>query len=117
MSIDELSRASDYIIMLLLVPYVGVRVWNAAVMPDELRRPVAVFLWLQAAIYALLMVGLLLLRLWEPIPPLVWVNTVFIKLQMITVVVVALRMSKLRKARLIQSVMLAFMALFLGGGK
>ena len=117
MSIDEIVRTCAYIVMILFVPYIGVRVWNAAVMPDELRRPVAVFLWLQAAIYTLFMAGLLLLRLWHPSALMLWVNTCFIVAQAIVVLIVAVRMSRLRRARLIQSVMLAFMAMFLGGGK
>ena len=117
MSTDELIRTASYIVMILFVPYIGVRVWNAVVMPAELRRPVAVFLWLQASIYTLIMAGLLLLRLWQPSFVLLYVNTTLIAAQAVIVLVVALRMSKLRKARLIQSVMLAFMALFLGGGK
>ena len=117
MSTDELIRTASYIVMILFVPYIGVRVWNAVVMPDELRRPVAVFLWLQAAIYTLFMAGLLLLRLWQASPLMLYVNTTLIAAQAVIVLVVALRMSKLRKARLIQSVMLAFMALILGGGK
>ena len=117
MSTDELIRTASYIVMILFVPYIGVRVWNAVVMPAELRRPVALFLWLQASIYTLIMAGLLLLRLWQPSTLLLYVNTVLIAVQAVIVLVVALRMSKLRKARLIQSVMLAFMALFLGGGK
>lgn len=117
MSIDEILRTVAYIIMILFVPYVGVRVWNAVVMPDELRRPVAAFLWLQASIYTLLMSGLLLLRLWQPQPVLLYVNTALITAQAAIVLLVALRMSRLRRARLIQSIMLAFTALILGGGK
>ena len=112
-----MSRAFDYIVMILVVPYIGVRVWNAVVMPDELRRPVAMFLWLQAAIYTLFMAGLLLLRLWEPVPLLVWTNTLFIKVQMLVVVVVALRMSRMHAARLIQVLALSVSALFIGGSK
>lgn len=117
MSVDELIRTASYIVMILLVPYVGVRVWNAVVMPDELRRPVAMFLWLQAAIYTLFMAGLLLLRLWQPSPLMLYVNTFFIVAQAITVLVVALRMSRLHRARLIQALVIGFMAMFLGGGK
>jgi len=117
MSIDEMSRAFDYIIIVLLVPHIGVRVWNAVVMPDELRRPVAVFLWLQAAIYAFFMIGLLLLRLWQPSETMVWMNTILIKVQMLTAVVVAIRMSKMHAARLIQVLVLALMASLFGGGK
>lgn len=117
MSIDELIRTFAYVLMILFVPYIGVRVWNAVVMPDELRRPVAVFLWLQAAIYTLFMAGLILLRLWQPSPLMLWVNTLFIVAQAIVVLVVALRMSKMHAARLIQVIALAFVALFLGGGK
>lgn len=117
MSIDELIRTASYIVMILFVPYVGVRVWNAVVMPDALRRPVALFLWLQAGIYTLFMAGLLLLRLWQPNPLMLWFNTVLIVAQAIIVVIVAVRMSKLHRAKPIQSVMLAFMALILGGSK
>ena len=117
MSIDELIRTASYIVMILFVPYVGVRVWNAVVMPDELRRPIAVFLWLQAAIYTLFMAGLLLLRLWQASPLMLYVNTVFIAAQALTVLIVAVRMSRLRAARLIQALALGFVAMFLGGSK
>lgn len=117
MSIDELARTASYILMILFVPYIGVRVWNAVVMPDELRRPVAVFLWLQAGIYTLFMAGLLLLRLWEPVPLMLWANTLFIVAQAIVVLVVAVRMAKLHAARLIQAVVIGIVAMFLGGGK
>ena len=117
MSIDEIARTASYVTMILFVPYIGVRVWNAVVMPDELRRPVAMFLWLQAAIYTLLMTGLLLLRLWQPSAVLLWTNTALITLQAIVVLIVAVRMSRLRAARLIQAVVIGFVALFLGGGK
>jgi|SRR5690606_7124409 len=117
MSIDELIRTASYIVMILFVPYVGVRVWNAVVMPDELRRPVAVFLWLQACIYTLLMTGLLLLRLWQPSPLALWVNTFLIAAQALTVLVVAVRMSRMHAARLIQALALGIVAMFLGGSK
>lgn len=117
MSIDELARTASYILMILFVPYIGVRVWNAVVMPDELRRPVAVFLWLQAGIYTLFMAGLLLLRLWEPVPLMLWANTLFIVAQAIVVLVVAVRMARLHAARLIQAVVIGVVAMFLGGGK
>ena len=117
MSIDELARTASYILMILFVPYIGVRVWNAVVMPDEMRRPVAMFLWLQAGIYTLFMAGLLLLRLWEPVPLMLWANTLFIVAQAIVVLVVAVRMAKLHAARLIQAVVICIVAMFLGGGK
>ncbi len=117
MSIDEIARTASYILMILFVPYIGVRVWNAVGMPDELRRPVAVFLWLQAGIYTLFMAGLLLLRLWEPVPLMLWANTLFIVAQAIVVLVVAVRMAKLHAARLIQVLVLALMASLFGGGK
>lgn len=117
MSTDELIRTASYIVMILFVPYIGVRVWNAVVMPDELRRPVAVFLWLQASIYTLIMAGLLLLRLWQPSFVLLYVNTTLIAAQAIIVLVVAVRMSRLHAARLLQIFAIGFMALFLGGSK
>lgn len=91
MSIDELIRTASYIVLILFVPHIGVRVWNAVVMPDELRRPVAVFLWLQASIYTLIMTGLLLLRLWQPSFVLLYVNTTLIVAQAVIVLVVAVR--------------------------
>ena len=75
MSADEVVRAMSYAVMIAAFGYIGVRVWNATVMPEMLRRPVAVLLWLQGAIYALIMIGLLLLRLAHPVPALLWVNT------------------------------------------
>ena len=91
MSIDELIRTASYIVMIPFLPYIGVRVWNAVVMPDELRRPVAIFLWLQASIYTLIMAGLLLLRLWQPSFVLLYVNTTLIAAQAVIVLVVAVR--------------------------
>ena len=117
MSIDELLRTASYVVMILLVPYIGVRVWNAVVMPDELRRPVAMFLWLQASIYTLFMAGLLLLRLWHSVPLLLWVNTAFIIAQAAIVLIVAVRMSRMHAARLIQVLALSISALFIGGSK
>ena len=70
MSADEVVRAMSYAVMIAAFGYIGVRVWNATVMPEMLRRPVAVLLWLQGAIYALIMIGLLLLRLAHPVPAL-----------------------------------------------
>ena len=117
MSIDEIARTISYVVIILFVPYIGVRVWNAVVMPDELRRPVAAFLWLQASVYTLLMAGLLLLRLWQPVPLLLWVNTAFIIAQAAVVLVVALRMSRMHAARLIQVLALSISVLFIGGSK
>lgn len=117
MSIDELIRTASYIVMIPLIPYVAARVWNAVVMPDELRRPVAVFLWLQAAIYTFFMAGLLLLRLWHGVPLMLWANTFFIVAQALTVLVVALRMSRLHRSKLIQTLVIGLATLFLGGGK
>lgn len=103
--------------MILFVPYIGVRVWNAVVMPDELRRPVAVFLWLQACIYTLLMTGLLLARLWKPSHVLLWTNTYLIALQSVVVVLVAFRISKMRAARMLQVLVIGVIAFLFGGSK
>jgi len=58
-----------------------------------------------------------LLRLWEPVPLMLWANTLFIVAQAIVVLVVAVRMAKLHAARLIQAVVIGIVAMFLGGGK
>lgn len=98
MSADEVVRTVAYIAMMPGLSYVGVRVWNAVIMPEELRRPVAVILWLQSAIYTLLMVGLLLTRLWQqPVPGLLYLNTIFILMQAAMIVLVCVRVSRLRR--------------------
>ena len=101
MSTDEILRTISYCVMIPGAAYVGIRVWNAAIMPSGIRRPVAVFLWLQSAIYSLFMIGLFLLRLWQPQQSLVWLNTFLIMTQAIMVVVVILRLSMMRKIALV----------------
>lgn len=100
MGIDEIIRTVAYTVIIPGAAYTGVKVWNAHIMPEHLRRPVAVFLFTQSAIYTLLMAGLLLTHLYRPMPPLLWLNTVFIFSQAVTVTVVALRLSRLRNALL-----------------
>ena len=51
MSIDEILRTIMYVLLIPGLAYLGVRVWNAVVMPEVLRRPIAVMLWLQSGIY------------------------------------------------------------------
>ena len=87
--------------------YVGIRVWNAVIMPSGIRRPGAVFLWLQSSIYSLFMIGLFLLRLWQPVQALVWLNTFLIMTQAVMVLVVILRLSVLRKMAIITLVISA----------
>ena len=89
MSIDEILRTIMYVLLIPGLAYLGVRVWNAVVMPEVLRRPIAVMLWLQSGIYTLFMVGLLSLRLWQPLPVLLWVNTSLIAAQSLTIVYIA----------------------------
>jgi hypothetical protein len=95
---DEIIRAIGYCILIPGSAYVGVRIWNAAIMPDRLRRPVATFLWLQSAIYTLLMTGLFLSRLWHPQPALLWLNTFLIIAQACTVIIVLVRVSRIKRA-------------------
>ena len=42
MSIDEILRTIMYVLLIPGLAYLGVRVWNAVVMPEVLRRPIAV---------------------------------------------------------------------------
>lgn len=91
MSIDEILRTIMYVLLIPGLAYLGIRVWNAVVMPDVLRRPIAVLLWLQSGIYMLFMVGLLALRLWQLLPFLLWVNTVFIASQSLLIVYIGVR--------------------------
>lgn len=111
MSVDEILRTISYCVMIPGAAYIAVRVWNAAIMPVGFRRPVALFLWLQSAIYTLFMIGLFLLRLWQPQPALVWLNTFFIMTQAAIVIVVILRLSVMRKITLVALALSA--ALFL----
>jgi len=101
MSTDEVIRALAYALMVASFAYIGVRVWNATMMPDMLRRPVAVLLWLQASIYALIMIGLLLLRLAHPVPALVWLNTALITTQAVVCLYVLVQVFRRQAARLI----------------
>ncbi len=115
MSIDETIRAFAYALMIASFAYIGVRVWNATVMPEMLRRPVAVLLWLQATIYALIMTGLLLLRLAHPVPWLLWVNTALIAAQAGVCLYVLVQVFRHHAARLV-GVLLAGMVMGLRGG-
>ncbi len=105
MSADEVVRAMSYAVMIAAFGYIGVRVWNATVMPEMLRRPVAVLLWLQGAIYALIMIGLLLLRLAHPVPALLWVNTGLILAQALVCVFVIGKMFRRHATRLLAAFM------------
>lgn len=100
MGIDEIIRTVAYTVIIPGAAYTGVKVWNAHIMPEHLRRPVAVFLFTQSAIYSLLMAGLLLTHIYHPMPPILWINTAFIFSQAVTVTVVALRLSRIRNALL-----------------
>lgn len=111
MGFDEVLRAMAYASMVASLAYIGVRVWNAAMMPDTLRRPVAILLWLQASIYALIMAGLLLLRLAHPIPGLLYMNTALITLQALVCVSVVVRMIRFRALRL--AILFAVMVMML----
>ena len=104
MSADEVVRAMSYAVMIAAFGYIGVRVWNATVMPEMLRRPVALLLWLQGAIYALIMIGLLLLRLAHPVPALLWVNTGLILTQALVCVFVMVKVFRRHAARLLATV-------------
>lgn len=113
MSIDEVIRTFSYAGLIAAIAFIGVRVWNAAMMPDLLRRPVALILWLQASIYLLIMVGLLLLRFHHVIPPLVWVNTALIFAQAVTAWYVVVKMLGRRAIHAVMAVVFLFVLFLL----
>lgn len=109
MSTDEVVRALSYAVMIAGFSYIGVRVWNAVMMPEMLRRPVAVLLWLQGAIYALIMVGLLLSRLWHSVPVLLLANTCLIAAQATVCVYVIAKIFRRHALRLLAALVVAFL--------
>lgn len=111
MSTDEIVRTTMYVFLIPGLAYLGVRVWNAAMMPEMLRRPIATILWLQSGIYTLFMVGLILLRFAHPLSGLVWLNTALIFLQALLVLRVLWRIYN-RSLRLILLVLVAVLVLF-----
>lgn len=113
MSPDEIMRALFYSFIIPGATYMGVRVWNGVIMPPELRRPIAIWLWLQAAIYAMFMVGLFLLRLWNPSQALLWFNTMLIGLQAATTIAAVVQVSRLRKVKSLLPIVLFFIAMLL----
>jgi len=115
MSIDEILRTIMYVLLIPGLAYLGVRVWNAVVMPEVLRRPIAVLLWLQSGIYMLFMVGLLALRLWQPLPFLLWVNTVFIASQSLLIVYIGVRVWHNKIMPILSLVMLFVLTILLLG--
>lgn len=115
MSIDEILRTIMYVLLIPGLAYLGVRVWNAVVMPEVLRRPIAVMLWLQSGIYTLFMVGLLSLRLWQPLPVLLWVNTSLIAAQSLMIVYIAYKVWHSKIKPLLSLVMLLVLTILLLG--
>lgn len=113
MSIDEILRTIMYVLLIPGLAYLGVRVWNAVVMPEVLRRPIAVMLWLQSGIYMLFMVDLLALRLWQPLPFLLWVNTVFIASQSLLIVYIGVRVWHNKIKPILSMVMLFVLTILL----
>ena len=113
MAIDEILRSFSYAGLIAAIAFIGVRVWDAAMMPDMLRRPVAVILWLQASIYLLIMVGLLLLRFHHAIPPLVYLNTALIFGQAVTAWYVVVKMLGRRAIHAVMAVVFLFVLLLL----
>jgi hypothetical protein len=115
MSIDEILRTIMYVLLIPGLAYLGVRVWNAVVMPEVLRRPIAVMLWLQSGIYSLFMVGLLALRLWQPLPVLLWVNTAMIASQSLLIVYIGVRVWHNKIKPILSLVMLFVLTILLLG--
>lgn len=114
MDIDEIIRIVAYTVIIPGAAYIGVKVWNARIMPDHLRCPVSVFLFMQSAIYTLLMTGLLLTHVYRPVPLLLWLNTMFIFSQAVTVTVVALRLFRIRHTLLFVAFMVVVALLLIG---
>lgn len=104
-----------YVLLIPGLAYLGVRVWNAVVMPEVLRRPIAVMLWLQSGIYTLFMVGLLSLRLWHSIPVLLWVNTALIAAQSLLIVYIGYKVWHSKIKPILSLLMLFVLAILLLG--
>ena len=116
MSIDEILRTIMYVLLIPGLAYLGVRVWNAVVMPEVLRRPIAVLLWLQSGIYTLFMVGLLTLRIMQrPATVLLWLNTVLIMAQALLIVYIAYKVWHNKIKPLSSLVMLLVLTILLLG--
>lgn len=111
MAIDALLRILFYCTLVAGSSYAGVKVWNAVIMPDSLRRPIAVFLWLQSAIYTMLMVSLLLTTLGHSVHWLIWITTSLMGAQACTVIAVAVRMSRVRRLASLVLLPLLFLAM------
>lgn len=107
MTIDEILRTIAHLILIPSTAFLGVRVWNATTMPAAIQRPVAVFLWLQASLYALVTIELLMARLWQPAPWLFWWNTTINMAQAMTTLYVIRRAMGLRRAAVAVVVALA----------
>lgn len=115
MAADEVMRSLFYSIIITCGGYLGIKVWNAVIMPEQLRKPVAMFIWLQSGIYALFMTGLFLLRLWQPSQALLWLNTALIGTQAAITLLVVFRVSRLRQARsLILAIIIVLTVLVIG---
>ena len=104
-----------------MLGYLGVRVWNATIMPQILRRPVAVFLWLQGAINSLTLFYLLMIHLF-PIKqfPSLALGTILVGLQTAVLLWVIIKLTQLHRMGMLNrlpAVLLSILFLFPGGNK
>lgn len=111
----NLIETLDVISCIVLTPgltFLGVAVWNAAIMPQQLRRPIALLMWMQAATCAAFLVGMILLVVeLESIAH--WLRAVLVGAQAITVTLVIVR--TLRLHRVLTAVLIVTLTLALGG--
>jgi len=111
MSADEIVRVISYAFAIPGLAYVAFRVWNALVMPEMLRKPVSIVIGLQSMIYLMFFVGLFLLRFSQPIPILLYVNTILIAIQAISVGFVATKVLLKNKTFVVVSVIITVFVL------
>lgn len=113
MTTEEILRTIAHLILIPSTALLGVRVWNAATMPAATQRPAALFLWLQAGIYALVTLELLLARFWQPAPWLFWCGTAINMAQAVTTLYVLRRAMSLRRTA--TAIVVTLLALMIRG--
>ncbi len=114
MSHTELLNVIACIVLTPGLTFLGVTVWNAVVMPEQLRQPISLLLWLQAATCSVFLIGMILrivqLDLFTD-----WASAFLVGAQAITVVMVIVRMLRLHKY--LAAILIVLLVLLLSGAK
>jgi len=114
MSHTELLNVIACIVLTPGLTFLGVTVWNAVVMPEQLRQPISLLLWLQAATCSVFLIGMILrivqLDLFTD-----WASAFLVGAQAITVVMVIVRMLRLHKH--LAAILIVLLVLLLSGAK